>query len=371
MSITIKSLKKPETKHALKGTEVFNEQRRSKDILKTMDEDTYEEMVASWAYWCLKENDGRKYEDVMRIGGSGDKGVDVIAYYDQVTNKCDIYQCKHYNHPVKKSEIIAELGKFLYFMSIGDLPVPESYFLMAPQDLSSQFLHLYERPEELKQTIINSWDKDIAGHIEKGESHLLEGDLKAFVEAFDYTRFKTYSSDKFLETLVNAEQRFVYFQYFGFRKEHLKRIKKDTPATVDDYEKTYIQHLMDAYNDVKGVEKVDTVNVACTTFGPHFGRSRDEFWLAESVKKMGEENCPGDEDEFEELKDDMEGHVADTYEEEYKDAYERVKAVTKASSSMPKKDRIISGELGPRELKGVCFQLSNENRLIWKKEGKS
>ena len=87
MSITIKSLKKPETKHALKGTEVFNEQRRSKDILKTMDEDTYEEMVASWAYWCLKENDGRRYEDVMRIGGGGDKGVDVIAYYDQEANK--------------------------------------------------------------------------------------------------------------------------------------------------------------------------------------------------------------------------------------------------------------------------------------------
>ena len=371
MNITIKSLQKPEARHALKGAEVFNEQRRSKDILKTMDEGTYEEVVASWAYWCLKENDGRRYEDVMRIGGSGDKGVDVIAYYDQAANKCDIYQCKHYNHPVSRSDIIAELGKFLYFMTVGDLPVPESYYLMAPQDLSSQFLHLYEKPEKLKQNIIDSWDKDIAGHIEKGKNHLLEGDLKAFVEAFDYTRFKTYSSDKFLETLVNAEQRFVYFQYFGFRKEHLKRIKKDTPATVDDYEKTYIQHLLDAYNDVKGVEKVDAVNVSDTTFGSHFGRSRDEFWLAESVKKMGEENCPGDEDEFEELKDDVEGHVADTYEEEYNDAFERVKAVTKASASMPKKDRIISGELGSRELKGVCFQLSNEDRLIWKKEGKS
>lgn len=371
MSITIKSLKKPETKHALKGTEVFNEQRRSKDILKTMDEDTYEEMVASWAYWCLKENDGRKYEDVMRIGGSGDKGVDVIAFYDQTTNKCDIYQCKHYNHPVNRSDIIAELGKFLYFMSIGDLPVPVSYYLIAPQDLSSQFLHLYEQPEKLKQTIIDSWDKDIAGHIEKGNNLLLEGDLKAFVEAFDYTRFKTYSSDRFLDTLVNAEQRFVFFQYFGFRKEHLKRIKKDTPATIDDYEKAYIQYLIDAYNDVENVENVDAVNVSRTSFGAHFDRSRDEFWLAESVKKMGEENCPGDEDEFEELKNDVEDLVADAYEEEYKDAFERVKAVTKASASMPKKDRIISGELGPRELKGVCFQLSNEDRLIWKKEGKS
>ena len=37
-----------------------------------------------------------------------------------------------------------------------------------------------------------------------------------------------------------------------------------------------------------------------------------------------------------ELKDDVEGHVADTYEEDYKDAYERVKAVTKASASVLK-----------------------------------
>ena len=371
MSITIKSLQKPETKRALKRADLFNEQRRSKDILKTMDEDTYEEMVASWAYWCLKENDGRRYEDVMRIGGGGDKGVDVIAYYDQEANKCDIYQCKHYNHAVRRSDIIAELGKFLYFMSIGDLPVPESYYLMAPQDLSSRFLHIYGQPDKLKNAITDSWDKDIAGHIEKGKQYLLEGDLKAFVEAFDYTRFKTYSSDKFLETLVKSEQRFVYFQYFGYRKEHLKRIKKDTPATLDEYEKRYIEHLMDAYNDVEGEEVVDTENVSDSSFGAHFGRSRDEFWLAESVKKMGEENCPGDEDEFEELKDDMEGHVADTYEGDYKDAYERVKAVTKTASTMPKKDRIISGELGPRELKGVCYQLSNEDRLIWKKEGKS
>ena len=129
--------------------------------------------------------------------------------------------------------------------------------------------------------------------------------------------------------------------------------------------------MIDAYNDVENVENVDAVNVSRTSFGAHFDRSRDEFWLAESLKKMGEENCPGDEDEFEELKNDVEDLVADAYEEEYKDAFERVKAVTKASVSMPKKDRIISGELGPRELKGVCFQLSNEDRLIWKKEGKS
>jgi len=126
---------KLKVEHRLKEELLFTETRRALDILKTMDEDTYEELVASWAYWCLKKD----YEDVMRIGGSGDKGIDVIAYYSQKANKCDIYQCKHYDHPVRKSDVIAELGKFLYFMFIGEIPIPESYYLMAPQGLGVNF----------------------------------------------------------------------------------------------------------------------------------------------------------------------------------------------------------------------------------------
>ena len=75
----LKVLEKPKAEHRLKEELLFTETRRALDILKTMDEDTYEELVASWAYWCLKKD----YEDVMRIGGSGDKGIDVIAYYSQ------------------------------------------------------------------------------------------------------------------------------------------------------------------------------------------------------------------------------------------------------------------------------------------------
>jgi hypothetical protein len=61
MSITITKLNKPEGKRGLKGAALFNEYRIDKDILKTMDEDTYEELVTSWAYWCLKEEKERKY----------------------------------------------------------------------------------------------------------------------------------------------------------------------------------------------------------------------------------------------------------------------------------------------------------------------
>lgn len=84
-----------------------------------------------------------------------------------------------------------------------------------------------------------------------------------------------------------------------------------------------------------------------------------------SVKKMSQENCPGDTDEFKELENDMLHHVADTLDEKYDNSFERVKFVTKHATTLPKKEnRIISGELGAGELKGVCFHLSNEEHIL-------
>lgn len=372
MPITINPQSKPKGIYKLPESELFNQTKNAFDILRTMNDNTYEELVASWAYWCLKDNDGRKYEDVMRIGGTGDRGIDVIAYYNQKENICDIYQCKHYNHPIRRSDVIAEIGKFMYYMSTGAIPVPESYYLMAPQGIGSHFMQIYGNATKLKKDIIDNWDKDIADNIEEDKQHLFEGRVKEFVEGFDYTRFKLFSPDRFLQQIVESEKRFVYFQYFGYHKEYLRKIVKSKPTELDDYEKVYITHLLNAYNDVKDVTGVDMDTVAGTTFGKHFEYARDQFWLAESIKKMSEENCPGDTDEFGELKDDMDAHVQDTYEEEYEDAFKRVKAVTDKATSMPlKANRIVSGELGTRERKGLCYHLSNENRLIWKKEEKS
>lgn len=362
----LQELNKPENKHGLKGSDLFREKRMDKDILEAMDEDTYEELIASWAYWCLKEKHNT-YQDVLRLGGAGDGGMDVVAFYNQATRDCDIYQCKHYNAPINKSAIIAELGKFLYHVHTGLLPCPRAYYIMAPKGLSSNFAHIYTNKKVLKKTIISEWDSSIADHIEKKKSFKYEGDLATFLNEFDYAKFQFYSADRFLSDIHEKQNRHVYHQYFGVRKAELEKVKQDVPNEVTDYESKYIHHLIDAYNDVKK-EGITMENVTSSSYGSHYGRSREEFWLAEGVRKMSEENCPGEDDEFAELANDMYHHVADTYEDEYENAYKRLKAVTNKSLSFPKKDRIISGELGAAELKGVCFQLSNEDKLIWKEK---
>lgn len=66
--------------------------------LYSIDEDTYEELVCVWAYSCL----GNKgYTEVYRVGQAGDKGRDVLAYYDRV--KASAFSCDIRNPPVFRS----------------------------------------------------------------------------------------------------------------------------------------------------------------------------------------------------------------------------------------------------------------------------
>ena len=238
---------------------------------------------------------------------------------------------------------------------------------MAPKGLSAKFAQLYTNSEELKRTILREWDEKISTHIEKGQVFANKGALKTFLQNFDYTIFKFYSPKRIIEDLLDSRNRHVYTQYFGIRKEIMERKKIEVPMVLIDYEDNYIRHLLEAYTDANGNFVISKENVISSKFQAHFKRSREEFWLAESIKKMSVENCPGDCDDFNELMNDMYYHVADIYEEEYDNAYCRLKAVTDKATSFVKKERIISGELGSPELKGICFQLSNEDRLVWKK----
>lgn len=98
MNVVFYKIDKPANLHGLKGAALFREKRKDNEILSAMDEDTYEEFIATWAYYCVK-NKAEGYQDVLRIGGPGDGGMDVAAFYHQENRDCDIYQCKHYNSP--------------------------------------------------------------------------------------------------------------------------------------------------------------------------------------------------------------------------------------------------------------------------------
>lgn len=86
--LTFTELNKPRIDIELYGTDTYIPPI---DKVRVMDEDSFEQFTLEWLYGCKKD----KYSSIKRIGGAGDKGRDVVAYYND--GSVDYYQCKHYN----------------------------------------------------------------------------------------------------------------------------------------------------------------------------------------------------------------------------------------------------------------------------------
>lgn len=358
--VTFAPLQDVERKHYLTEQQMFNQNRTDKEILYAMDEDTYEELVASWAFSCLSG----KYEQTYRIGGVGDNGIDILAVISKSNNEYDIYQCKHYENSLTPSVVYPEVCKILYHIFNGVIPLPKSYFILAPKNLTSGLIRSYTNSNNLKEAIKSNWSS-YSKNIIKGKTIPMNSELSAFIDSLDFSIFKYISPDDFLTRL--RENNHLYAQYFGIRKELISRMPITPPDTVQVQESNYINHLVDAYNDSEEAKSITIENVSHSSYAHHFDRARNCFWISESLRKMSEENAPGDTDEFGEFKKDMEYHVADTYEDFFPNALARNKAVIKeATTFSPKADRVISGEISSGEKIGVCYHLSNDNKLIWK-----
>lgn len=311
-----------------------------KSILYAMDEDTYEELVASWAYSCLK---GR-YVECYRIGGAGDHGIDILACRSESRDDCDIYQCKHYNAPVT----IAQYFKYVkYYIShsLVQFLCLKNILCLRPKGLNANFMDLYIKPDKLKAKVLETWD-NYADRITQKKKILLSDELRTFIDGIDFSKFSCVSPDKFLEDL--RDNKHLYHQYFGVRLSDIVRVKMDVPKEVEQSESTYVSHLLDAYSESGEIDGLQSV--ANSRFSDHFTRARKTFWIAESLRKISEDNSPGETDEFADFMEDMELHVADVYEEDYSSGLERNKdVIAEAKKYIPKASYIISGQIGAGE----------------------
>lgn len=358
--ITKEAVIEPTRIHMLSNEERLRYDIAPKERLALMDEDTYEELVAVWAYACLKS----KYKDVYRIGGAGDKGRDICAYIDLSQDKYDLYQCKHYKNALTYSDINIEFGKLIYYSFIKAISVPSKYYFMAPLGISPSLLDLIkDKGKLLKNKLKSDWNTKIHNKIIEKQSILLAGELLDYFDNFNFEIIDCISPDCFIDDL--KKEGHYYFFYFGGGINSLPSYNILVPNNVAVNEVAYIKHLLDAYTEDSSYD-ITIKNITGSTYDKHFSRSRESFYKAESVAMISKEISPATDDEFEKLKNDVLNHVGDTYDEDYNSGYERVKAVTKEASHFQVKQNLLAPKIGSNELRGVCFQLSNEDKLIWK-----
>ena len=119
------------------------------------------------------------------MGGSSDSGRDLVAYLDDTYNRYDIYQCKHYDTPLKPSEYWIELGKLCYYTYVKEYRIPEKYYIVASKGIGAKLRKYIENPTIIGAGLIKQWDTYCGGKKQiLADGITLTNELKTYIEQF-------------------------------------------------------------------------------------------------------------------------------------------------------------------------------------------
>ena len=141
----------------------------------------WEEFVLEWA-----DSLHDRYSRVERCGGAGDMGRDVVAFDKVDANVWDNFQCKHYRDPLTPASIWVELGKLVYYTSIGEYVYPRRYTFVAPQGAGTKLSNLLKKPAKLKADLVANWPAYCRAGITSTKPVELDAALTAWLDGLDF-----------------------------------------------------------------------------------------------------------------------------------------------------------------------------------------
>ena len=286
------------------------------DKVHIMDEDSFEHFTLEWLYGCKKD----KYSSIMRIGGAGDKGRDVIAY--RKDGGVDYFQCKHYNSALAPSNYYLELGKLCYYTYTKDIPLPKSYYIVASNDIGPTLQDLLDNSAQLLSSLLDNWDTYCRFKITKSKEINLDADLLGYIRSFDFSIIKTYPIAQIIDEHLNT----VYGSIrFGTRTPTLPAPLSPS-AEIDPEEMEYVSALLAAYSEELGMI-IDTPKAleAYERFFSHFNRQRKDYYSAETIRRFVRDTLISSF-QFDVLKEEIYNGIIDVHEQDYSTGYKRLVA---------------------------------------------
>lgn len=328
-------------------------------VIQTYDPGAWESFIDEWIHSLKSE-----YSAVMRPTGPGDKGIDVAGFSDdkKLLGAWDNHQCKHYKNPLSFSVVAPEIGKILWHSFNGTYTAPRSCAFIAPKGPSTTLDLLFANADKLKSEVIEKWQKMIAEKITTTQVVELSGDFVSYVNDFNFSIFSAPSP----RSVIEAHKKTPYYPgRFGGGLPS-RPVAETPPEAIGSHEIAYTKKLFDAYADHKGQEVASATDLnAWSNLKEHFGRSREAFYHAESLRVFVREKA--DPGTFESLQDEIYDGVVDTCEGVHADGYARVIAVTDSAQSLALDAHPLNKSALPKDRRGICHQLANDGRLTWKK----
>ncbi|WP_444994754.1 ABC-three component system protein [Aliikangiella sp. IMCC44359] len=327
------------------------------DRLEILDEDTWEDITLEIVFYRWKKD----FPKVVRCGGGGDMGRDVIAYVPN--GEWNNFQCKYYANALKLDEAITEIGKLIYYCYKGEYSVPSKYLFVAPKGVTTQLLNHLMNSQKLKESVFERWEKRCKNKITKKEKVVLSKELISFIDSsIDFEIFEHIPPLEIIQ--LHSETPYHAIRFGGSPK---KRTKPPTPPlTLADKELIYTSELFLAFSDVEGTE-VNGDNVfQFVNYESEYNSARKNFYSAEGLEKFSRDWLP--DGSYDELLDECYETVSPVALRNHDNGFERYLSVSEQAATADYHSHPLHHYIKVFDKKGLCHHLVNNKKLKWIKK---
>ena len=324
---------------------------------------------SEWEEFIEEYADGLKtiYVSVLRTGGAGDQGIDVAAFKTSKSfaDNWDNYQCKHYDHALYPGDVILEMGKLCYYTFKKEYTIPDNYYFVGPHGVGTTLAKMLRgKHSDLKDLVIANWKSKIEKEITSTIDIPLEGELEAYVKAFDFSIVKDIPVIKLLE--VHRQTPHFHGRFGGGLPS--RPIADQPPQEIADIEIEYIQRLLNAYAEFLQMPSCKMEDVDSNSIlKQHLQKARVQFYSAESLYKFSRDYLqPG---EFERLQGFIYDGIENIIISHHAHGFERVKQAIQEAYKIQIDSHPLKDRLNPLDRAGICHQLANNGQINWTDNG--
>lgn len=317
----------------------------------------WENFVEEWATSLTGS-----YKKLRRLGGSGDKGVDVVGFASDkgFQGEWDNYQCKQYDHPLRPSDVWLEIGKLIYYSYIGEYIPPQKHFFVASKGVGTTLERLLNDVDKLKEHTRANWSKYCANDIISTGAVELSGDFMKYFEDFDFSIFDS-------KSLIDVIQGHSTTGYHTIRFGGGLPLRPDPsmpPTTPGPHESRYIRQLLDAYGDHLCSSLIVPADLnAHEPLRKDFLRQRERFYHAEALRNFARDTVP--DGTFESLQEEIFHGVVDICGGTHPTGLERMRSTITQAAQIAVTANPLAPATKAQDRQGICHQLANEDRLTW------
>lgn len=318
--------------------------------------DVWEGFVREWVTVWKSE-----YEQIKRIGGPGDRGIDVAAFRTKrgLEGAWDCFQAKHYGDALAPHDAWPEMLKILQAVLDGHCVLPDSYVFVAPRGCGTTLNTLISQPSECKAKFL-SWLDGTAGSA-KALPATRKASLKALAKGIDFSMFKA----KQIEELLEEHRTTRYYSARFGTVLPPRQVPHKPPSKIDEpTEAVYVSQLVEVYKErwagqINGTGDIHEVEEA----ERHFRRQRISFYRAESLRTYSRDSVP--DGTFDRLQDDIYMGVVDLVDGADGPGWRKLSQVLVASGQLDLSKHHLLTVASLHDRHGICHQLANEERLRW------